>query len=72
MTNIIITTPIAIRRPSLLRLQLPKLATGRAISEISSAIVQAFEMAYVAPFRTTQSKPPVAFDADLEGRDPNW
>ena len=66
------TTPITIRRPSLLRLQLPKLAIGRAISEIPRTIVQAFEMAYVAPFRTTQSKAPMAFDADLEGRDPTW
>ena len=72
MTDIIITTPIAIRRPSLLRLQLPKLAIGRAISEISNAIMQTFEMAYVTPFRKTRSKPPVVFDADLEGRDPNW
>ena len=71
MTDIIIT-PIAIRRPSLLRLQLPKLAIGRPISEIFSAILQAFEMAYVAPFMTTQSKAPMAFDADLDGRDPNW
>jgi hypothetical protein len=72
MTDFIITTPIAIRRPSLLRLQLPKLAIGRSISEISCTIMQAFEMAYVAPFRTTKSKAPMAFDADLEGRDPNW
>ena len=71
MTDIIIN-PIAIRRPSLLRLQLPKLAIGRPISEISHTIMQIFEMAYVAPFRTTQSKAPMAFDADLEGRDPNW
>jgi hypothetical protein len=71
MTDII-TTPIAIRRPSLLRLQLPKLAIGRPISKISSAILQAFEMAYVAPFMTSRSKPPVVFDADLEGRDLNW
>ena len=72
MTDIIITTPITIRRPSPLRLQLPKLAKGRAISEISSAIMQAFEMAYVAPFSAMQPKHPIALDADLEGRDPNW
>ena len=72
MTDIIITTQIAIRRPSLLRLQLPKLHIGRAISEISSAIVQAFEMAYVAPFSAMQPKHPIVLDADLEGRDPNW
>ena len=72
MTDIIIATPITIRRPSLLRLQLPKLATGRAISEISGAIAQAFEMAYVAPFSAMQPKQPIALDADLEGRNPNW
>ena len=72
MTDIIISTPIAIRRPSLLRLQLPKLHIGRAISEISSAIVQAFEMAYVSPFNAMQPKHPIVLDADLEGRDPNW
>ena len=68
MTDII----ISIRRPSLLRLQLPKLHIGRAISEISSAIVQAFEMAYVSPFSAMQPKHPIVLDADLEGRDPNW
>ena len=68
MTDII----ISIRRPSLLRLQLPKLQIGRAISEISSAIVQAFEMAYVSPFGAMQPKHPIVLDADLEGRDPNW
>ena len=72
MTDIFTTAPITIRHPSLLRLQLPKLAIGRAISEISNAIMQTFEMAYVAPFRTTQTKAPIAFDAELEGRDPNW
>jgi hypothetical protein len=71
MTDIF-TTPVAIYRPRLLRLKLPKLAIGRQISQISRAINQAFEMAYVAPFRATQGRPPVAFDADLEGRDPNW
>ena len=69
MTDIIITTPIAIRRPGL---QLPKLAIGRAISEISNSIVQAFEMAYVAPFSAMQRKPSIIFDEDLEGRDPKW
>ena len=72
MTDIIITTPISLRRPSLPRLELPKLGIGHAISEISSTIMQAFEMAYVAPYATTRSKPTIAFDADLEGRDPNW
>jgi hypothetical protein len=72
MTDIFTTTPIFIRRPSLLRLELPKLGIGTATAATSKAIMQAFEMAYVAPFSTTQRKPPIAFDADLEGRDPNW
>ena len=72
MTDIASTTPISLHRPSLPRLKLPKLDIGRAISEISSAIVKAFEMAYVAPFNAKQPKHPIALDADLEGRDPNW
>ena len=72
MTDIIITTPISLRRPSLPRLELPKLGIGRVISEVSIAILQAFEMAYVAPFSVIQRKPSVVFDEDLEGRDPNW
>ena len=72
MTDITNTTPISLRRPSLLRLELPKLGIGTATAAISKAIMQAFEMAYVAPFSTTQRKPLTTFDADLEGRDPNW
>ena len=72
MTDIATTTPISLHRPSLPRLQLPKLDIGRAISEISGAIVQAFEMAYVAPFSSMQPKHPIPLDADLEGRDPDW
>ena len=72
MTDIIITTPISLRRPSLPRLELPKLGIGRVISEISNSILQAFEMAYVAPFSAMQRKPSIVFDEDLEGRDPNW
>ena len=71
MTNII-TAPIAIRRPSLPRLELPKLGIGHAISEISSTIMQAFEMAYVAPFSAMQRKSSIVFDEDLQGRDPKW
>lgn len=49
MTGVITTTPIAIGRPTLLRLDLPKLGIGTAVTMISEAITQAFEMAYVAP-----------------------
>ena len=72
MTDIIITTPISLRRPSLPRLELPKLGIGRVISEVSNSIVQAFEMAYVAPFSSMQRKPSIVFDEDLEGRNPDW
>ena len=73
MTNIVTTTtPISLGRRSLPRLELPKLGIGRAICEISNSIVQAFEMAYVAPFSAMQCKPSIAFDEDLEGRDPKW
>ena len=72
MTDITHSAPITIRRIHLPRVRFPKLGLGRAISEISSAIVQAFEMAYVAPFSAMQPKHPIVLDADLEGRDPNW
>ena len=72
MTDITIT-PISHRRsilPRLPRLAPPKLGIGRAISEVSNSIVQAFEMAYVAPFSVMQRKPPIVLDEDLEGRVP--
>jgi hypothetical protein len=72
MTDISTTTPNAIGRPSLRHMQLPKLAIGRAISEISNAIMQTFEMAYVAPFSCMQLKPSIVLDEDLDGRDPKW
>ena len=72
MTDIATTIPNSLHRPSPLRLQLPKLGVGRAISEISNSIVQAFEMAYVAPFTAMQRRPSIDFDEDLEGRDPYW
>ena len=72
MTDIIITAPIAIRRPSLQLLALPKLGIGVAMAALSKAVGQAFDMAYVAPYQTISQSPLVASDADLEGRDPNW
>ena len=72
MTDIIITRPISLRSPGLPRLVFPKLGIGRAISKISNSIVQAFELAYVAPYGATQATPLITFDTDLEGRDPNW
>ncbi len=72
MTDITNSTPISLRRPSLPRLELPKLGIGTAVTVVSEAVMRAFEMAYVAPYRTAQSKPSIVFDEDLEGRDPNW
>ena len=73
MTDITSTTPITLRRPRLLRLEIPKLEIGKKAEAVSKAVMQAFEMAYVAPFSIPQRKVPVAVDdADLEGRDPNW
>ena len=72
MTDIIITTAISHHRLRLPRLELPKLGIGRGISEVSNSIVQAFEMAYVAPFSAMQLKPSIVFDENLEGRDPTW
>jgi hypothetical protein len=73
MTDITTTAPISIRHQSLQFPKFPKLEIGRKVEAISKAVMQAFEMAYLAPFSTPQRKPPVAVDdADLEGRDPNW
>ena len=72
MTDIISSTPIAIRSLGSLRLQLPKLGVGRAVEAVSRAIMQAFEMVYVAPYTVMQGKLLAAVDANLEGRDPNW
>jgi hypothetical protein len=72
MTDIASTTPTTLRHPRLQRPKFPKLEIGRKAEAVSKAVMQAFEMAYVAPFNTRQNKLPVATDADLEGRDPNW
>lgn len=72
MTDITNTTPFAIPRLGLLRLKLPKHGIGTAVAKISEAIMQAFELAYVAPYGATRGKPLITFNADLEGRDPNW
>jgi hypothetical protein len=72
MTDIIITTAVPLRRLRLPRFELPKLGIGRGISEVSNSIVQAFEMAYVAPFSAMQRKPSIVLDEDLEGRGSKW
>jgi hypothetical protein len=72
MTDLIITSPITIRRPSLPRVKLPKFDIAATLADLSQAMGQAFYMAYVTPYRTSHRQPLSAFDADLEGRDPNW
>jgi hypothetical protein len=72
MTDITNTTPISLHRLSLLRLELPKLGVGFAVSVMSESVMRAFELAYVAPFSAMQRKLAIVFDEDLEGRDPNW
>lgn len=72
MTDITTTAPISIGHPSPEHLEFPRLGIGRAAEAISKAIMLAFEMAYVAPFSTPQSKLQAAVKDDLEGRDPNW
>ena len=72
MTHINIVAPISIRRPSLPNLALPKIGIGAAMAAIFKVMVDAVDLAYAAPYRTTQPKTPIVFDADLEGRDPSW
>lgn len=71
MTDIFITTPISIRRPSLPRLHLPKLGIGAALAAIGGLLGRAFILAYVEPY-TIRRQPPAVLDDTLEGRDPSW
>ncbi len=66
------TTPITTRHPGLLRLRLPKFRIGAAFVAMCLAVGQAVDLAYVWPYRTARRQPPVDFDANLQGRDPNW
>ncbi len=73
MTDFTLTNALTtIRRPSLRHLRLPKFAIGLAVTALSGAVMRAFEMAFVAPYSAMRGELPMAPDADLEGRDPNW
>ena len=72
MSHIVTTSPITLHKPKVSRPALPGIYLGSAFAAMSDAIRQAFAMAYVAPFSTSQGKLPRVEEADLEGRDPNW
>ena len=72
MTDITTASLTALRRWRPLRLTLPKLRVGHAVLSMYRIIGQAFEMAYVAPYRSSARKSPATDDANPEGRDPNW
>ena len=72
MTDITTLFPIALRRRYAHNPALPKRGIGSAISAMSKAVLQAFEMVYVAPYQHGSEQPPVVIDPDLEGRDPSW
>lgn len=72
MTDLITSSPTSIRRPKLPLVKLPNFDICTTLAALSKAITLAFDMAYVAPYRTTQRQPLIFIDRDLEGRDPNW
>lgn len=72
MTDFITTAPITIRRPDLQCMKLTKLGIGATFADLTKAMGQALEMAYVTPYETGRRQSLVTFDADLNGRDPNW
>ena len=71
MTDISATGPITDRRTQPQRPELPRLSVGAAIGAMGRAVGQAFEMAYVAPYRTSR-RPPHASTQMENGRDPAW
>jgi hypothetical protein len=68
MAEIITHRPL--RRTRLLSLS--ELRIGASLAAMSTALGEAFWMAYVAPFETVARRPPPAGEAELQGRDPNW
>ena len=72
MADISTTAPTTVRRLKLPRLGFPRLAIGASLNAISGLIGDAFSMAYVAPYTSLRSQPPIVQDDDLEGRDPSW
>ena len=72
MTDISTIAPITVRRLSLPRPSLPRLAIGASLVAISGLLGDAFKMAYVDPYTSLGRRPQVVPDDDLEGRDPTW
>jgi hypothetical protein len=72
MTDIEIVAPISIRGPSVMNIALPKIGIGATIAKIFRTMGQAFEMAYVAPYRAIRPQLPAVIEADLQGRDRTW
>jgi len=72
MTDLINSSPLAIRHLRLPRIRFSKLGFGSTIIAGSTSITQAYCMAYVEPFRTRGRQLLIFSDVDLEGRDPNW
>ena len=72
MTDISSVAPIASRRSSFQRPNIPALRIGASFLAISVLLGDAFKMAYVDPFTSHRRRPQVVPDDDLEGRDPSW
>ena len=72
MIDISTVAPIAVRRSSLRRLNIPAIRIGAPLFAISVLLGDAFKMAYVDPFISDRRRPQVVPDDDLEGRDPTW
>lgn len=72
MTDITTTAPISVRRPSLPAVSMPRFGIGRALAALCQGFGQAVRMAYIDPYRVSQTGPVAAPDPQLEGRDPNW
>ena len=50
----------------------PKLGFSSAVFAMIKVLSQAFEMAYVVPYKTIPRRSPTAGPDDLQVRDPNW
>ena len=72
MTDSSTTTPIAVRRSIVQRLNVPTLRIGASLAAISSLLGDAFNMAYVDPYTNRGRQPQVVPDDDPDGRDPTW
>ena len=72
MTDISPNAPVAVRRPNMQRLNIPRLGIGASLAAISGLFGDALKMAYVDPYTSHARRPPVGPDDDLEGRDPTW